>query len=146
MSDITRMTMIDYKKQTREDNGLRLVPLEIPVERSFELKGRILSIVKDIPFSVKEYEDTFKHIDVVKDIANYFNVTNVPREFVLLRMLPVTFIGEAKVWLESLVPESITTWANLHDDFIKQFSPPQKISKLKKKIANFQQEVYRVLI
>ena len=38
-------------------------------------------------------------------------------------------------------PGSITTWENLRDDFIEQFSPHSKISKLKKKIVNFQQEV-----
>lgn len=141
MADIKIMTMGDYKKRIREDNGPGLVPPEIPAERSFELNGNILSMLKDIPFARKEYEDAFKHIDRVKDIANYFNVLDVPRESVLLRMLLVTFTSEAKVWLKSLMPGSITTWENLHYAFIEQFSPPLKISKLKKKIANFQQEV-----
>lgn len=35
MADITGITMGDYKKRIREDNGPGLVPPEIPIERSF---------------------------------------------------------------------------------------------------------------
>ena len=105
--DITRMTMGDYKKRIREEYGPGLVPPEILSKRSFELKGHILSMLKDIPFAEREYEDAFKHIDEVKDIDKYFNVPNVPREVVLLRMLPVIFISETKVWLKSLALGSI---------------------------------------
>lgn len=47
---------------THEDNTPGLVPPEIPSKRSFELKGHILSMLKDIPFAGKEYVDAFKHI------------------------------------------------------------------------------------
>lgn len=80
MTDIARMTMGNYKKRIRENNGPGLAPPEIPPMRSFELIGHILSMLKNIPFIGKAYEDAFKHIDEVKDIANYFQVLNVPRE------------------------------------------------------------------
>lgn len=140
MADITRMTMGDNKNIIHEEHGPCLVPPEIPAKRSFELKCHILSMLKDIPFTRKEYEDVFKNIDELKDIANYFSVPSIPRKSVLLRMLPVKFTGEAKVWLKSLTP-IFTSWANLRDAFIEQFSLPSNISTHKKKIGNFQQEV-----
>ncbi|XP_052624901.1 uncharacterized protein LOC128132394 [Lactuca sativa] len=111
-----------------------------PATGTFELKGHILALLKEIPFTGKDHEDAYKHLDEVNDVADYFNVPNVPRETQLLHMLPVTLKGAAKDWLKSLPPRSITTWAQLKEEFIDQFCPPSKISKLKKAIANFEQQ------
>lgn len=72
------------------NNGSSIVPPEVPTTTNFELKVHILAMLKDIPLYGKYHEDSYKHIDEVLDIANYINVRNVPRESVLLRMLPVT--------------------------------------------------------
>ena len=56
-------------------------------------------------------------------------------------MLLVTFKGVAKDWLKSLPLGSITTWAKMREEFIDQFCPPSKIAKLKKVIANFEQQL-----
>ena len=78
MTDIADMTMEAYKKRIREDIGLGLIHPVIPSTATFELKGDILSALKDIPISVKEHEDSYKHLDEVNDIADYFNLLNVP--------------------------------------------------------------------
>ncbi|XP_023771140.1 uncharacterized protein LOC111919779 [Lactuca sativa] len=72
------------------------------------------------------------------DIADYFHMPNVPRDTVLLRMLPVTFKRSTKEWLKSLPPGSIITWQKMREEFIDQFCPHSKIAKLKKAIANFE--------
>ena len=56
----------------------------IPATTTFELKRHILIVLKDIPFSGKDHEDAYNHLDEVNDIAGYFNIPNVPRESVLL--------------------------------------------------------------
>lgn len=104
MVDITTMMIDEYKWRVHNDNGPGLVPPAIPAAINFELKGHILAILKYIPFSGKGYEDAFKHIDEVLEIANYFNVSDVSRDAVLLRMLPLTLVGDEKIWLKSLAP------------------------------------------
>lgn len=91
---ITIMMMEEYKRRMHNDNNLRLVPPSIPAATRFELKGHILSMLKDIPFSRKDHEDEFRHINEVLDIVNYFNVQNVSRDTLLLRILQVTFMGD----------------------------------------------------
>lgn len=49
------MRMVAYKKQVHNDQGSRLAPLEFPVETKLELKGYIIRMLKDIPFSGKDY-------------------------------------------------------------------------------------------
>lgn len=85
-----------------------LVQPTIPYTANFKLKVRILSTLKCIPFHGKDHEDTYKHIDEGNDIANSFNIQNIPQETVLLRMLSVTFKGAAKDWLKPLPPCAIT--------------------------------------
>lgn len=85
-------------------------------------------MLKDIPFYGKDHEYAYKNIDEFLDIANYFNVPNVPCKSVLMRMILVTFKGAAKNWLNSIAPGAIHTWANHQDEFIQQFSPPSKVS------------------
>ena len=70
MAGITTMTMVEYKRRMHNENEPALVPPVIPTTTSFELKGHILSMLKDIPFSRKDYEDAFKHINDVLEIAN----------------------------------------------------------------------------
>ena len=118
MVAIEEMSMGAYKKRIREDMGLGLVQPAIPATATFELKGHILTALKDIPFFGKDHEDAFKHLDEVNDIADYFNVPNVTRNTVLLRMLPITFKGAAKEWLKALPPGTITTWAQLREQFL----------------------------
>lgn len=131
----------EYNKWMHNDNGSSLVPPEIPATTNFELKGHILAMIKDIPFYRKDHEDGYKHIYEVNDIDNYFNILNIRRATVLLRMLPVTFRGATKGWLKALPPDAITTWAQLCEEFIQQFSPPSMVAKLKKNIANFEQKM-----
>ncbi|XP_023762711.1 uncharacterized protein LOC111911152 [Lactuca sativa] len=139
MANIDEMAMGDYKKCIRDDVGPRLVHPTIPTNATFELKGHIFTALKDIPFYGKDHEDASKHLDEVNDIADYFNTPNIPRETTWLRMLLVTFKGAAKDWLKALPFGTITTWAQLREKFLDQFCLPSKISKLKKAIANFEQ-------
>ena len=118
MKNIDDMNLEAYKKRIREDIDPRLVQLAIPTTATFELKGHILSAIKDIPFSGKDHEDAYKHFDEVNDITDYFNILNVPRETVLFRMLSVTFKGTTKDWLKALPPCIITIWAQMREEFI----------------------------
>lgn len=90
-------------------------------------------MLKDIPFFGKDHEDMLYHIDEVKDIANYFNVPNVSREAVLIRMLLVTFIGDAKFWLKSLAPGAITTWTNIREALLSSLVHHQNYPSSRKR-------------
>ena len=140
MANIADMSREAYQKIIREDIGPDLVHPIIPAATTFELKGHILYALKEVPFSRKDHEDAYKHLDEVNDIAEYFNILNVLRTTILLRMLLVTFKGAAKDWLKALPPSTITTWAQMHEKFLEHFCSPSKVVKLKKAIANFEQQ------
>ena len=141
MANIDEVPMGEWKKRIRNNTGPGLMQPVILTTATFELKGHILTQLKEILLYGKDHEDAYKHLEEVNDIADYVKFPNVARDTVLLHMLPVTFKGVAKDWLKSLPPGSITTWAKMKEEFADQFCPPSKIYKLKKAIANFGQQV-----
>ncbi|KAJ9547223.1 hypothetical protein OSB04_019766 [Centaurea solstitialis] len=56
-----------------------------------------------------------------------------------LRLFPFTLTGEARAWLRSLEPSSITTWNELQNKFISRFFPPSNVEKLRSDIRTFKQ-------
>ncbi|KAJ9544687.1 hypothetical protein OSB04_024394 [Centaurea solstitialis] len=64
------------------------------------------------------------------DICDLFKTGNTAVDGIRLRLFPFTLVGEAKAWLCSLEPSSITTWEELRSKFVSRFFPPSKIQKL----------------
>lgn len=118
------MVSCDRQSQTQQISSLRDISL---------------TCLKDIPFFKKDHEDAYKHTYEVLDISGFFNFPNVMRDAIMLIILPITLKDVAKTWLKSLPSGIITIWSKIKEQFIQQFSPPSKISKLKKNILNFQQ-------
>lgn len=78
MANIDEVPIGEWTKRMREDTGPGLVQPAIPATATFELKGHILAQLQEIPFYGKDNEDAYKHLDEVNDVADYFNVPNVP--------------------------------------------------------------------
>ncbi|XP_060187293.1 uncharacterized protein LOC132616715 [Lycium barbarum] len=65
-----------------------------------------------------------------------------------LRFFKYSLIGEAREWYEKLPSNSIHTWAELFDNFLKKWFPPSKKAELRDKIfdsTNYQANNYTVL-
>ena len=78
------VTMEEYKRKMRDDNGLGLVRPEIPATTNIEFMGKILNMLKDIPYIEKDHEDAYMRIKKVLDIRDYFNIPNVIKGTIML--------------------------------------------------------------
>ena len=78
------MTMEEYNRHMRNDNGPGLFPPKIPTMKKFELSGHILSMLKDLSFFGKDHEDAYEHIEEVVEISNHFNAPNVSKDTLML--------------------------------------------------------------
>ncbi|KAJ9553087.1 hypothetical protein OSB04_017132 [Centaurea solstitialis] len=65
------------------------------------------------------------------DICDLFKTEEGRDDVIRLRVFSLTLTGEAKAWLRSLEPSSITTWEGLRSKFLSRFFPPSKIDKLR---------------
>ncbi|KAJ9543928.1 hypothetical protein OSB04_023635 [Centaurea solstitialis] len=89
-----------------------------------EISGKLLHMIKDLTFDGKNDSNPIADWD----------------DAIRLRVFPLTLTGEARAWLRSLEPSSITTWEGLRSKFLSRFFPPSKIDKLRAEIRSFQQQ------
>jgi len=78
-------------------------------------------------------------VEEVLEIADYFKVLGVAKDAIMLRIFPITLKGVAKKWLKSQPSTEMDTWEKVNAQFLKQFSPPARIAKMKAKIHNYEQ-------
>ena len=105
---------------------------------NFEIKGQILHMIRDLQFDGKLVNDPNLHVEIFLDICELFK-NQASNDAVRLRIFPFTLTGEAKAWLKSLEPNSITNWEELRSKFVTRYYPPSKAEKLKNDIIGFQQ-------
>ncbi|KAJ9544348.1 hypothetical protein OSB04_024055 [Centaurea solstitialis] len=105
-----------------------------------EIPGKLLHMIKDLTFDGKNDSNPIVHLENFVDICDLFKTEEGRDDAIRLRVFPLTLAGEARAWLRSLEPGSITTWEGLRSNFLSRFFPPSKIDKLKADIRSFQQD------
>nr|XP_016467928.1 PREDICTED: uncharacterized protein LOC107790511 [Nicotiana tabacum] len=70
---------------------------------------------------------------------------NVTPEATRLLLFPFSVTGEAKIWLNSLPINSITTWEELVKQFLNKFYPPNKTAKQVDEILSLRQKPAEIL-
>ncbi|KAJ9535556.1 hypothetical protein OSB04_un001308 [Centaurea solstitialis] len=105
-----------------------------------EIPGKLLHMIKDLTFDGKSDSNPIVHMENFVDICDLFKTEEGRDDAIRLRVFPLTLTGEARAWLRSLEPSSITTWEGLRSKFLSRFFPPSKIDKLRAEIRSFQQQ------
>ncbi|KAJ9557030.1 hypothetical protein OSB04_011644 [Centaurea solstitialis] len=105
-----------------------------------EIPGKLLHMIKDLTFDGKNDSNPIVHLENFVDICDLFKTEENRDDAIRLRVFPLTLAGEAKAWLRSLEPSSITTWEGLRSNFLSRFFPPSKIDKLRAEIRSFRQD------
>ena len=72
-------------------------------------------------------------------MSDAFKITGASQDALRLRHFPYSLRDRVKAWLNSLPPDSITTWNDLVDKFLTKYFPPTKNAKLRNKITSFHQ-------
>ncbi|KAJ9551351.1 hypothetical protein OSB04_015396 [Centaurea solstitialis] len=105
-----------------------------------EIPGKLLHMIKDLTFDGKNDSNPIVHMENFVDICDLFKTEADRDDAIRLRVFPLTLTREARAWLRSLEPSSITTWEGLRSKFLSRFFPPSKIDKLRAEIRSFQQQ------
>ncbi|KAJ9547367.1 hypothetical protein OSB04_019910 [Centaurea solstitialis] len=134
-------------------NGRRCANVDRPEDRSDRttnpitkpdlnkaIPGKLLHMIKDLTFDGKNDSNPIVHMENFVDICDLFKTEEGRDDAIRLRVFPLTLTGEAKAWLRSLEPSSITTWEGLRSKCLSRFFPPSKIDKLRAEIRSFRQD------
>ncbi|KAF7800664.1 uncharacterized protein G2W53_044874 [Senna tora] len=71
------------------------------------------------------------------EICDTFKHNGVSDDAIRLRLFPFSLRDKAKVWLQSLLERSISTWEELAQQFLTKYFPPGKTAKMRNDITSF---------
>ena len=91
-------------------------------------------------FCGQSHEDPQVHLQNFLEISDTFTPTGVSTDYMRMTLFPFSLMGEAKRWLTSEPPNSITTWDGLARKFLIRFFPSGKTTKLRSQILSFEQK------
>nr|GEV21426.1 retrovirus-related Pol polyprotein from transposon 17.6 [Tanacetum cinerariifolium] len=131
-------TMEELLQAPAKGYGEAIVILEINADH-FEIKTNLLQLVQTNSYHGFETENPHTHINNFKRITSTLKFRNVPNDVIKLMMLLYSLEGSARVWYDKEPPNSILTWEDLINKFVKHLFPPSKTTHLKNKISHFTQ-------
>jgi len=73
------------------------------------------------------------------EICNTIKIAGVPDEAIRLRLFSFSLAGEAKRWLHSFKGNSLKTWEEVVEKFLKKYFPESKTAEGKATISSFHQ-------
>ena len=97
---------------------------------NFELKIVTLQMLQNILFHGLLSENSNMHLTNFIEVCDTIKYNGVTEEALRLRLFPLSLGDRAKHWLTSQPSDSITSWNDLVQMFLKKFFPPSKIAQL----------------
>ena len=73
------------------------------------------------------------------EICNTIKIVGVPDEAIRLSIFSFSLVGEAKRWLHSFMGNSLKTWEEVVEKFLKKYFPESKTTEGKAAISSFHQ-------
>ena len=88
-------------------------------------------------FHGMENENPYTHIRYFEEVCITFKEGMIDMDLLKLKAFPLTLKDKAKIWLNSLRPRTIRSWAELQVEFLKKFFSAHKTNNLKRQIYTF---------
>ena len=84
-------------------------------------------------------KDPYAHLATYIEICNTMKIVGVPEDVVRLSLFSFSLSGEAKRWLHSFKGNSLKTWDEVVEKFLKKYFPESKTTEGKTTISSFHQ-------
>ena len=84
-------------------------------------------------------EDPYAHLATYIEICNTVKVAGEPENAIRLSLFSFSLAGEAKRWLQSFKGNSLKTWEEIVEKFLKKYFPESKTAEGKEAISSFHQ-------
>jgi len=84
-------------------------------------------------------EDPYAHLATYIEIYNIVKISGVSKDAVRLSLFSFCLAGEAKRWLHSFKGNSLKTWEEFVEKFLKKYFPESKTAEGKATISSFHQ-------
>ena len=84
-------------------------------------------------------EDPHLHLKLFLEVSDAFKIAGASQEALRLTLFLFSLRDRVRAWLNSLPPDSITTWNDFVDKFLMKYFLPNKNAKWRNEITSFHQ-------
>ena len=106
----------------------------------FELKPVMFQMLQTVgQFSGMVNEDPYLHVRNFLEVSDSFKLPGVSDDALRLRLFPFSLRDQARSWLNNLEHDSVRSWNELAEKFLRKYFPPNRNAKFRSDIMSFQQ-------
>ena len=99
----------------------------------------MIQLIQNNLFHGLPNEDPYAHLATYIEICNTIRLAGVPEDAIRLSLFSFSLSGEAKRWLHSFKGNSLKTWVEVVEKFLKKYFPESKTAEGKAAISSFHQ-------
>jgi len=99
----------------------------------------LIQLIQNNLFHGLPNEDLYAHLATYIEICNTIRLVGVPEDAIRLSLFSFSLLGKAKRWLHSFKGNSIKTWDEVVEKFLKKYSPESKTAEGTASISSFHQ-------
>jgi len=97
----------------------------------------LIQLIQDNLFHGLPNEDPYAHLATYIEICNTIKLAGVPLDAIRLSLFSFSLAGEAKRWLRSFKGNSMKSWDEVVEKFLKKYFPESKTVEGKVAISSF---------
>jgi len=99
----------------------------------------LIQLIQNNLFHGLPNEDPYAHLTTYIEICNTIRLASVPEDAIRLSLFSFSLSEEAKRWLHSFKGNSLKTWDEVVEKFLKKYFPESKAVEGKATIFSFHQ-------
>jgi len=123
--DQQRVTLEDYSSSSVSQFFASIVRPEVQAH-NINYPHSLIHLIQGNLFHGLPNEDPYVHLATYIEICNIVKIVGVPDEAIRLSLFSFSLAGEAKKWLHSFKGNSIKTWEEVVEKFLKKYFPESK--------------------
>jgi len=133
-----RVTLEDYSNSFVPQFFTSIVQLEVQAH-NINYPHSLIHLIEGNLFHGLPNEDPYAHLATYIEICNTVKIARVPDNAIRLSLFSFSLAGEAKKWLYSFKGNSLKTWEEVVEKFLKKYFPESKNAEGKATISSFHQ-------
>ena len=133
-----RVTLEDYSSSTMQQFFTSIVRPEVQAT-NISYPHSLIQLIQGNLFHGLPNEDPYAHLTTYIEICNTVKIAGVPEDAIRLNLFSFSLAGEAKRWLHSFKGNSLKTWEEVVEKFLKKYFTDSKTAEGKAKISSFHQ-------
>jgi len=133
-----RVTLEDYSSSTVPQFFTSIAQPEVQAQ-TITYPPSLIQLIQNNLFHGLPNEDPYAHLATYIEICNTIRLAGVPANAIRLSLFSFSLSGEAKRWLHSFKGNSLKSWDEVVEKFLKKYFPESKTAEGKATISSFHQ-------